>query len=111
MKKIAVFPGSFDPITRGHENIVRRGAKIFDEVIGSKAQINLKGANKLAAIKNRVGSSRFIYIGDSKSDFVIFESASTCVLASNSRLLIFRAKLKFGDKVIVVRRERCQHAS
>jgi phosphoserine phosphatase len=85
--------------------------KIFDEVIGSKAQINLKGANKLAAIKNRVGSSRFIYIGDSKSDFVIFESASTCVLASNSRLLIFRAKLKFGDKVIVVRRERCQHAS
>jgi pantetheine-phosphate adenylyltransferase len=33
MKKIAVFPGSFDPITRGHENIVRRGAKIFDEVI------------------------------------------------------------------------------
>lgn len=33
MKKIAVFPGSFDPITRGHENIVRRGAKLFDEVI------------------------------------------------------------------------------
>lgn len=33
MKKIAVFPGSFDPITRGHENIVRRGAVLFDEVI------------------------------------------------------------------------------
>lgn len=33
MKKIAVFPGSFDPITRGHENIVRRGAQLYDEVI------------------------------------------------------------------------------
>jgi pantetheine-phosphate adenylyltransferase len=33
MKKIALFPGSFDPITRGHENIVRRGALLFDEVI------------------------------------------------------------------------------
>jgi pantetheine-phosphate adenylyltransferase len=28
-----LFPGSFDPITRGHENIVRRGALLFDEVI------------------------------------------------------------------------------
>lgn len=33
MKRVAVFPGSFDPITRGHENIVRRGALLFDEVI------------------------------------------------------------------------------
>ena len=28
----AVFPGSFDPITRGHENILRRAAVLFDEV-------------------------------------------------------------------------------
>ncbi len=84
--------------------------KIFDEVIGSKDQINLKGIKKLAAIESRVGSSKFIYIGDSKSDFVIFESASTCVLVSNSRLLIFRAKLRFGKKVTVVQVESCQHA-
>ena len=29
----AVFPGSFDPITRGHENILRRAAGLFDEVV------------------------------------------------------------------------------
>ena len=29
----AVFPGSFDPITRGHENILRRAASLFDEVV------------------------------------------------------------------------------
>ena len=33
MKKIAVFPGSFDPITIGHENIIRRAAPLFDELI------------------------------------------------------------------------------
>lgn len=33
MKRIALFPGSFDPFTKGHEDIVLRGAKIFDEVI------------------------------------------------------------------------------
>ena len=31
--KIAVFPGSFDPITLGHEDIIRRGVTLFDEVI------------------------------------------------------------------------------
>jgi pantetheine-phosphate adenylyltransferase len=29
----AVFPGSFDPITLGHEDIVRRAAPLFDEII------------------------------------------------------------------------------
>ena len=32
-KKIALFPGSFDPFTKGHEDIVLRGLKIFDEII------------------------------------------------------------------------------
>jgi pantetheine-phosphate adenylyltransferase len=33
MKKIAVFPGSFDPFTIGHEGIVRRALNLFDEII------------------------------------------------------------------------------
>ena len=33
MKRIAVFPGSFDPVTRGHEDIVLRASKLFDEVV------------------------------------------------------------------------------
>ena len=33
MIKIAVFPGSFDPITRGHESIIRRALPVFDEII------------------------------------------------------------------------------
>lgn len=32
-KRIAVYPGTFDPITFGHEDIVRRAANLFDEVI------------------------------------------------------------------------------
>lgn len=33
MKRIAVFPGSFDPITKGHESIIRRAMPLFDEII------------------------------------------------------------------------------
>lgn len=33
MKHIAVFPGSFDPITKGHESIILRALPIFDKII------------------------------------------------------------------------------
>jgi pantetheine-phosphate adenylyltransferase len=33
MKRIALFPGSFDPFTKGHEDIVLRGLNLFDEII------------------------------------------------------------------------------
>jgi pantetheine-phosphate adenylyltransferase len=33
MKKIAVYPGSFDPITNGHMDIIKRGLRMFDELI------------------------------------------------------------------------------
>ena len=31
--KIAIYPGSFDPITKGHLDILKTGAEIFDKVI------------------------------------------------------------------------------
>ena len=33
MKRIAIFPGSFDPFTIGHESIVCRSMHLFDEII------------------------------------------------------------------------------
>jgi pantetheine-phosphate adenylyltransferase len=33
MKKTAIFPGSFDPFTKGHHDIVKRSLNLFDEVI------------------------------------------------------------------------------
>ena len=33
MELIAIFPGSFDPITKGHESIVKRAIPLFDKII------------------------------------------------------------------------------
>jgi pantetheine-phosphate adenylyltransferase len=43
-KKIAVYPGSFDPITFGHLDIINRSLKIFDEVIVAVADNPAKKA-------------------------------------------------------------------
>ena len=34
MGKIAIYPGSFDPVTNGHLDLIRRASKLFDHVIG-----------------------------------------------------------------------------
>ena len=40
----AVYPGTFDPITRGHEDLVRRAVRLFDHVIVAVAESRNKGA-------------------------------------------------------------------
>ena len=51
-KKIAVYPGSFDPITFGHLDIINRALKIFDEVIIAVARNERK--SPMFSIEERV---------------------------------------------------------
>ncbi len=48
----AVFPGSFDPITNGHLDVIRRGLKLFDELIVAVGTSPVK--NQLFSPKERV---------------------------------------------------------
>ena len=50
--KIAIYPGSFDPITSGHLNIIRRAAAIFDRLIVC-VMVNA-GKNPLFSLQERV---------------------------------------------------------
>lgn len=50
--KIAIYPGSFDPVTTGHLNIIRRAAKIFDRLIVC-VMVN-SGKNTMFTLDERV---------------------------------------------------------
>ncbi len=43
-KKIAIYPGSFDPITNGHLDLIKRASQLFDEVIVGITQNSKKSA-------------------------------------------------------------------
>lgn len=55
---------------------------IFDGVIGSKPGLNLKGTQKLAAIKELVKSDHFSYVGDSRADLPIWAACSHAVMVN-----------------------------
>lgn len=52
MSKVAVVPGSFDPITMGHLDIIKRASKIFDEV--KVVVMNNSSKNPLFNIEERI---------------------------------------------------------
>ena len=59
MKRTAIYPGTFDPITNGHIDLVKRGLRIFDEVIiaiatAQKKQPLFTISERLRLIKNAV---------------------------------------------------------
>jgi len=54
MKRVAIFPGSFDPFTKGHEDIVLRGLGLFDEIIVAIGY-NSEKSNRYIEINKMVG--------------------------------------------------------
>ena len=52
MKRIAIYPGSFDPLTNGHLDVVQRAAKLFDRVVMAVAENDSK--NPLFTLAERV---------------------------------------------------------
>ena len=77
MKKIAIYPGSFDPITNGHLDLIKRASKLFDEVIVAITQ----NANKSSflSIEQRV----------SAAENSISSLTNTTVLSFNTLLVDF----------------------
>ncbi len=57
--RVAVYPGTFDPITLGHEDIVRRAASLFDQVIVAVAGSTSK--QTLFSLEERVALAQSVF--------------------------------------------------
>lgn len=71
MEKIAIFPGSFDPFTVGHESIVRRSVTLFDKIIVAVG-VN-SGKQPLMSVASRVKMINDVFSGEEKITCDSFE--------------------------------------
>jgi HAD superfamily hydrolase (TIGR01549 family) len=81
-------------VTAADERVARAVAqylRLFDEVIASDGQSNLKGEEKLRAIRERLGTERFDYLGDSTADLPLWQSAERALLVCPNRRLLASA--------------------
>ena len=52
---VAVCPGSYDPVTNGHLDVIRRAAKLYDEVVVAVVNRSVRKSGALFGIEERVG--------------------------------------------------------
>jgi len=95
MSKFAVFPGSFDPITRGHESIIRRALPLFDKVI---VAIGENGEKKsFFTMEQRLEWLRDIFKGQPKIEIASYPGLTVDFCRKNNIPYILRGLRTAAD--------------
>jgi pantetheine-phosphate adenylyltransferase len=94
-RKIAVYPGSFDPITFGHLDIINRGLKIFDRVIIAVARNSAK--NALFTIDERVELIRGVMADNPRVQVDTFDGLLIDYVLSQQACVIIRGLRAISD--------------
>ena len=77
--KVAIYPGSFDPITLGHMDIIDRGCGLFDKIVVAVAQS--EGKRPLFSLDERVRLVKQIYKDNERVEVLGFPRQLTVDLA------------------------------
>lgn len=94
MKK-AVFPGSFDPLTLGHYDIIKRAIKLFDEVI---VAIGVNADKKyMFSLEERMRFIEESFAGEPKVKVVSYEGLTVDFCLKNNVEFILRGLRNPGD--------------
>jgi pantetheine-phosphate adenylyltransferase len=94
--KVAIYPGSFDPITFGHIDIVDRAASLFDQVVIGVAES--KSKNPLFSTDERLDLINEVFSGNSKIRAIGYSKKLTVDLArENNAIAIIRGLRAVAD--------------
>jgi len=95
MERIAVFPGSFDPVTKGHESIIRRALPLFDRMI---IAIGDNGEKKsLFPLEKRLAWLNKIFAGDPRIEIDCYSGMTVDFCRKNKAGFILRGLRTSSD--------------
>jgi len=88
MKRIAVFPGSFDPFTKGHESVIENALDLFDEIIIAFG-VNISKTYAFDTDK-RIAHVKKLYAGNPKISVVSYNGLTVDFCRSEEAKYILR---------------------
>lgn len=94
-KRIAVYPGSFDPITYGHLDIIERGLKVFEKIIIAVARNSEK--KSLFSIEERIAHIRQATGDDPRIEIDTFEGLLVDYVSGKGATVILRGLRAVSD--------------
>jgi pantetheine-phosphate adenylyltransferase len=71
--RVAVYPGSFDPITRGHEDLVYRTLRLTDRLIVAVAHTATQKKSSLFSVKDRVDLIKTVFADEPRIECTSFQ--------------------------------------
>ena len=92
---IAVYPGTFDPLTRGHEDLVRRAARLFDRVIVGVAHSRTK--QPFFTLQERVDMAREVLVQYTNVEVHGFDCLLMDFMRQNGAHVILRGLRAVSD--------------
>jgi pantetheine-phosphate adenylyltransferase len=93
--RLAIYPGSFDPITNGHLDVIARAAKLFDQIIVAAASNEAKKA--LFSIEERVAMLREVTVQFTNVQVVGFEGLLMGFARRNGAVAVVRGLRAISD--------------
>lgn len=95
MAKIAIYPGTFDPLTRGHEDVVQRAAQTFTSVLVAVA--GSTGKNTMFDLDERVALATEVLAGLDNVKVVPFQGLLNRFAATQGDSVLVRGLRAIGD--------------
>ncbi len=94
---VAIYPGSFDPMTKGHEDIARRTLRVADKLIVAVAHSATQQKRKLFSVEERVALINDVFSADERVEARAFEGLLVDFARDLGSFLVVRGLRAISD--------------